>query len=713
MNFRSVLISLFLIGVLHVSHAQDVIFSDSLKEALHSYSAEEKLDTYWLLARAYAAVDSTVTEELVGNISSLTVDKELLTAMIAALDGNRYESRGEKELAIDHYRKAIQKLGEKEEWIKQGQVMLDLATLYGKNNQYEQFKKLSIDANNLFIAGKDSLGLITSFSNVGRSHQLLGQFDSAITYLYKSVAIIESYQPKPLWAKVYLRLAGNTYNNLGIAYMEHGDDKTGMRFYNKAMEKKKQLGDPIEVGNMYINIGGIMFSQNNLRAARAYLDSASQNYGEADYKSGLLLCKSNSAAVSNVVGEYDRAIDYAREGVMLAKEMADKYNQSLNYYHIGTAYGHKGFHALSQAYMDSSLVRATEIKSRNMIAEIMNTQYEFAVQKGEFERALSFRNQYIAVKDSMFQEKKSKDIVEMETQYKTREKDQEINFLNQLNELKTASLERNTFLIVGLLILLGLVIVGFNFLRYRATQRAKSVLQEQKIRMREAQIRAVIDSQEQERKRFATDLHDGMGQLISALQLNIQSMNQINGDLNKRDELYENSTYLLKDVHKEIRNIAFNLMPQTLMKEGLVAAVEELTKRINNTNQLQVKLSVLDVENRLPEVVEVSLYRIIQEFLSNIMKYSQATHVYLGLTNHEEELVLSIEDDGIGYDIEKFRNSKGNGWRNINTRLNLIKGELQIDTKEGKKGTSVLITINTLDPTNTLSVKVGTDKSSS
>lgn len=456
-----------------------------------------------------------------------------------------------------------------------------------------------------------------------------------------------------------------------------------------------------------------MFSQNNLRAARAYLDSASQNYGEADYKSGLLLCKSNSAAVSNVVGEYDRAIDYAREGVMLAKEMADKYNQSLNYYHIGTAYGHKGFHALSQAYMDSSLVRATEIKSRNMIAEIMNTQYEFAVQKGEFERALSFRNQYIAVKDSMFQEKKSKDIVEMETQYKTREKDQEINFLNQLNELKTASLERNTFLIVGLLILLGLVIVGFNFLRYRATQRAKSVLQEQKIRMREAQIRAVIDSQEQERKRFATDLHDGMGQLISALQLNIQSMNQINGDLNKRDELYENSTHLLKDVHKEIRNIAFNLMPQTLMKEGLVAAVEELTKRINNTNQLQVKLSVLDVENRLPEVVEVSLYRIIQEFLSNIMKYSQATHVYLGLTNHEEELVLSIEDDGIGYDIEKFRNSKGNGWRNINTRLNLIKGELQIDTKEGKKGTSVLITINTLDPTNTLSVKVGTDKSSS
>jgi signal transduction histidine kinase len=135
-------------------------------------------------------------------------------------------------------------------------------------------------------------------------------------------------------------------------------------------------------------------------------------------------------------------------------------------------------------------------------------------------------------------------------------------------------------------------------------------------------------------------------------------------------------------------------MPQTLMNEGLVAAVQELIKRINSANQLQVKLSVLDVSQRLGEVAEVSLYRIIQEFLSNIMKYSQASQVYLGLTQHDDELVLTIEDDGIGYDLSKFMNSQGNGWRNINTRLNLIKGELEVDTQEGRKGSSILITIS-------------------
>lgn len=694
MVFRSVLLIVFFLGILHTSFAQDVILSDSLKRIVSSYAPQQKVDAYWLLAREYATVDSTTTRKLMGEISTYQKDKTVASGMLKALEGNSYEAGGHKELAIEKYKEAIQLLEESNEQVKLGQVILDLAVLYGKDNQYEPFKSLSMQANDLFIKAGDSLNLISSNSNVGRSYQLLGQFDLAIVNLYKSVEILESYQPEPLMEKIYLRLAGNTYNNLGVTYMEHGDHTTSLQFYNKAMEMKKQLGDPIEVGNMYINLGGIMFGQNNLIAARSYLDSASENYSKASYKNGLLLCKSNAAAVSNEVGEYDRAIAYAREGVMVAKELKDKYNQSLNYYHLGTAYSNKGIYSLYNTYMDSSLVMAREIKSRNMIAEIMNTQYQFAVGRGEYERALNYRNQYFAVKDSMFQEKKSKEIVEMETQYKIREKDQEIVFLNQENELKTASIQRNTFLIVGLLILLGLVIVGFNFLRFRAVQRAKSVLQEQKIRMREAQIKAVIDSQERERKRFATDLHDGMGQLISALQLNIQSMSQLNGDLNKRDELYANSTHLLKDVHQEIRNIAFNLMPQTLVNDGLIAAVEELIKRINTTNQIQVKLSVLDVAQRLPEVVEVSLYRIIQEFLSNIMKYSKASQVYLGITEHEDELVLSIEDDGIGYDLSKFKNSEGNGWRNINTRLNLIRGEIDMDTQEGRKGSSILITIS-------------------
>jgi signal transduction histidine kinase len=231
--------------------------------------------------------------------------------------------------------------------------------------------------------------------------------------------------------------------------------------------------------------------------------------------------------------------------------------------------------------------------------------------------------------------------------------------------------------------------------RSKNLQQQQAVLQEQKIRLREAQINAVIESQEQERKRFATDLHDGMGQLISALQLNISSLRQqAGGAFEKRDKLFESSEQLLNEVHDEIRNIAFNLMPPVLVKEGLVPATSELVRKINKAGGIKAALSAFDVNGRLPQVVEISLYRVIQELLSNIIKYSRASEVTIAFTGYENELVLTIDDDGDGYDLRAYQNSKeGNGWRNVNSRINLIKGSIDIDTQLGRKNSTIIITI--------------------
>ncbi len=676
------------------SMAQDIHYTDSLKQALNKLPAEKKINLLWLVAREYAFVDSTQTRELAQEIKKTEAPNALKQTMNVALEANLLEAAGQKEKAITQYLQAIQGFDAAGYDRHHAQLTLDLGVLYGKTGEYEKFKTSSRTAIASFSAAGDSLGLIAAYSNLGRCYQLMGQFDSAIVHLYRSAEIAEAFRPTQLLATTHLRYSGNTYNNLGIAYMENGDLANAMRFYEKATQKKKELNDPVEVGNMYINIGGVMFGQNKLKTARSYLDSAAFFYRKENHQTGVLLCETNAAAVSNVVQEYDKTLTHAREGIRIARQLSDRSNLTLNYIHIGTAYGRQNKPLLADAYLDSAMQVAKAVNSKNLIAEVTNVRYELALAGKDFEKALHLRNEYYTVKDSMYQVQKSKEIAELETQYKTTEKEREIVLLNKDNELKEASLQRNGLLIAGLVIFIVLMAVVFYFWRYRARQQHLAVLHEQKIRMREHQMQAVIDSQERERKRFATDLHDGMGQLIAALQLNIQSMNDLNGDLNKRDELYQNSTGLLKDVHTEIRNIAFNLMPQTLMKAGLVAAVEELIHRINNTGQVEVHLSVYDLEKRLNEVVEVSLYRIIQEFLSNTMKHSNATHIYIGLTNHEDELVLTIEDDGAGYNLDLFKNSKsGNGWRNISTRLNLIHASIEIDTLVGRKGTSVLISI--------------------
>jgi signal transduction histidine kinase len=264
--------------------------------------------------------------------------------------------------------------------------------------------------------------------------------------------------------------------------------------------------------------------------------------------------------------------------------------------------------------------------------------------------------------------------------------------LNSENELKEATIERNYFMMAGLMTLLIMAILSFYIWRSRNQQKQQAILQEQKIRLREAQMNAVIDSQEKERKRFASDLHDGMGQLISSLQLSINAIRQ-NRSTEVRDQLFENSEQILTDIHREIRNIAFNLMPPVLIKEGLIPGLNELIRRINQSDVIKITLSNHGINGRFSEVGEISLYRVIQEFLSNIVKHSKATQVTISFTGHDDEIVVTIEDDGIGYSLQKFQNNEGNGWRNINSRLNLIRAEIDFDVVEGRKNNTIMISV--------------------
>ncbi len=130
-----------------------------------------------------------------------------------------------------------------------------------------------------------------------------------------------------------------------------------------------------------------------------------------------------------------------------------------------------------------------------------------------------------------------------------------------------------------------------------------------------------------------------------------------------------------------------------LIKGGLKEALDELAMYVNNAANTQVYIDLIGFEERPSEVIEVNLYRIIQELLTNIMKYAKANEVHVQLSKENGAITLMVEDDGVGLEPEKLKNSKGNGWHNINSRIDLMKGTIEIDTKLGK-GTVVFIEIN-------------------
>jgi two-component system NarL family sensor kinase len=311
---------------------------------------------------------------------------------------------------------------------------------------------------------------------------------------------------------------------------------------------------------------------------------------------------------------------------------------------------------------------------------------------GDFRNASKYYNLWAINKDSVYRNSTAQAIAEVETKYETEKKQQQIDLQNMQLAEQRAQIRMTYLVIGGLVIITALVVIIFVLMRHRLIRKQKLMRAENEVVVREAFIQATIQSQEAERKRFAQDLHDSMGQLISSLRLMISSLDR-DPTLEGKVELVSKSEKILDEMHKEIRSVAFNLMPQTLIKEGLLPALQEMARRISQSGRLQMRVSGFDLPARLNELQEVSLYRVVQEWTNNSIKYSSASKIDVQLVGHESEITLTIEDDGDGFDVAALENGSGNGWRNIQSRLNLVKANLFIDSMRGRKGTTLVVTV--------------------
>lgn len=436
-----------------------------------------------------------------------------------------------------------------------------------------------------------------------------------------------------------LERLGTTLAHRGAWLSIDGKYAEARPFFVEVLKIRKQIKDSVGLGYAYLDFAEMALNGSDVPTALKYLDSST----------------------------------------VIRKRLGDAQGVAINLVNTGETYFGAKMYKEALAKFLEGLEAGKKIGFTDLVRHTNGFIAETYIHLDDYKNAYSYQQQNHQLKDSLFNIERTKVIEDLEAKYETEKKNQII--------------ERNYIIISSLVVSLILVIGLFFMWRSKNKQRQKTILQEQKIRLREAQINAVIESQEQERKRFATDLHDGMGQLISALQLNISSL-RTHSSLDKRDQLFESSEQLLNEVHDEIRNIAFNLMPPVLVKEGLVPATSELVRKINKAGQLKAAISVFDVNGRFPQVMEISLYRVVQELLSNIIKYSRANEVTISFTGYENELVLTIDDDGDGYDLVAFQNSKeGNGWRNVNSRVSLIKGTIDIDTQQGRKNSTVIITV--------------------
>ena len=194
--------------------------------------------------------------------------------------------------------------------------------------------------------------------------------------------------------------------------------------------------------------------------------------------------------------------------------------------------------------------------------------------------------------------------------------------------------------------------------------------------------RSLLEGQEAERRRLSQEIHDSLGPLLSTIRLNVESINS-NENLDPATHQRLNTVQeLVNEVTQDMRDISHALMPSAIIDFGLVTALENLCKKANDTKNIKIDFFSKNINTRLAENIELGLYRIGQELLNNALKYSKAKTIQVQLIRHTENLVLTVEDDGVGFDLKNITHKKdrGIGLRNIETRVALLNGIFDIET---------------------------------
>jgi PAS domain S-box-containing protein len=215
------------------------------------------------------------------------------------------------------------------------------------------------------------------------------------------------------------------------------------------------------------------------------------------------------------------------------------------------------------------------------------------------------------------------------------------------------------------------------------------------VNLQKAQASQIVEAQEEDRKRIAKDIHDGIGQMLTALKFNVESINYEAKDT--FEEKLNKLKLLLSDLIKEVRAVTFNLTPPELRDYGIVPTIGKLVDQLSKLTGKNIYFeNRTNFNGRFDSLVETNLYRVVQEAVNNALKYADSNYILITLSHSSDKLSIVIDDDGKGFDtnhIEDTEKESGLGLFFMRERISYINGRIFINSESGK-GTRITINVD-------------------
>ena len=626
------------------------------------------------LQKLHAQADATKDSLL----KVLTLAKEDTNKVLTLITSGQYVEYNNLEEAKNYYVQAY-KLSQKLKYT------MGILKYY---SNYTAVLNIQAKFDSAHLLTKEALKLATQFGNEERiiiaqqnlsaTYSYLQDYENALQYLLPSVAYFERINNDARLSLIY--------DNLGVIYRETKQYEKSLEYHQKALAIARKSQNTYDIANVLSNLGNAYTSLKKYDTALIVMQQSLLIAKKENYENIVSNVTGNIGGLLIKQGRYDSLNFYCTEGLRLAKKLGDSLTIVNNIYGLALAAFFKKDFKKSEEEATSGFAMAQQrnyVEPLQLFADILSKLY---LVKGDFKKYDYYNRLSTALSEKYFNEKMQRNVQTLDRKFETEKKEQQL-LIQQATINKKNILN---YILIGSTVALLII----SLLSYR-TYTQKRKLQEQKIAELEKEkvlsaTQSLLKGQEKERNRLAQDLHDGLGGLLSGVKLQLGAMK---GNLILSEEMgktFNNALYKLDESISEMRRVAHNMMPEALMKLGLQQALQDYCDSLSESQPFALNCEFHGLEKRMEPATEIVVYRIVQELLNNTVKHSGATTILAQVIRNDNSLSITVEDNGKGFNTDVATIDRGMGLKNIQSRVDYLKGQIDIKSAEGK-GTSVHI----------------------
>lgn len=506
----------------------------------------------------------------------------------------------------------------------------------------------------------------------GVVNRSMGLTSEALKYLFQAKDELEKNRTGDYYGK-----QADLYYYIANTYLDLGELQLCQDNLNHSIELSTKSYNPSMAFKSYMMLIGTYSNLDTIQQLYSLVSNIVENEeksGKMQYEKVVLL--NNLALFYESMGQIAKAKSYYLNAIKLSEEKG--FLKMLI-----ASYNNLAYILMDQGEIDSSLFVLNKAASLSQETKqlkdegfIYDSYGDLYLQINDYKKALEYKNLAIKTEEEYRKNQRIQESFFLSAVFETKKKEEEIlasdNKLNQFRSILFGSL--------ALIAVLLTVIIYFSQKSALTVAKLESVEKGKSLEV----ANALLEGTDNERKRLAMDLHDGLGAQLGSLKFMVDTYIENNPN-------YQKITNSIDDICQNVRGLSHRMLPTQLEKLGLVPTIQNLAHSVSQSSGFKVEVE-LEVEERLEPKLEINLYYLIFELINNAIKHSKGDSLFIQLLAHEDGLNLSVEDNGEGFNVNESKD--GLGLQNIKHRVEYLGGKLIIDSKIGQ-GTLFMIEVPT------------------